>query len=142
MRAPRPATFMTADYIGAWTLTRSITDNDQGSAIACTGSATLGLPNPTIGYTEAVSFRLAGKPLRATRSYRFAFDNGAIVATFDDGLPFFTLRLMADGTGKALHPCGADLYALTLTLRGHATWQTRWDVTGTKHLTIVTEYTR
>ena len=133
---------MTPAYAGHWTLTRSIADAETNEAIACAGSAVLRLDGDTILYDEAVSLRLGGKTLRATRAYRFTSSAGAIVATFADGTPFFRLRLDASGTGSALHYCGEDVYALRLTLGDLAHWRTRWDVSGRKRLCITTVYER
>jgi hypothetical protein len=87
-----------------------------------------------LAYDEAVSFRTDGKLIRATLA------EGAIVATFGDGSPFFSTRLDANGAGSASHRCGDDLYELTLTLRVPNVWTTVWDVSGTKSLRITTRY--
>jgi hypothetical protein len=129
-------------YRGAWIVRRSIVDHGQGSEILCTGAARLSTEGDALRYDEAVAFALAGKLIHATRAYRFVFSGGAIAATFSDGAPFFSLRLNARGIGTAIHHCGADIYALTLTVREASAWQTRWDVSGTKRLCIVTKYTR
>jgi hypothetical protein len=93
-----------------------------------------------LAYDEAVSFRTDGKLIRATRAYRYSVAEGAIVATFGDGSPFFSTRLDANGAGSASHRCGDDLYELTLTLRVPNVWTTVWDVSGTKSLRITTRY--
>jgi hypothetical protein len=134
---------MTAEYAGRWALARSIVGPGAGpTMITCAGSATLRLHAGTIAYDEAVSFRLAKKLVRATRAYVFAASGGVIIARFTDGRPFFTLRLNADGIGTAVHQCGDDRYTLTLFLCDPAVWETRWDVSGTKQLSINTRYTR
>jgi hypothetical protein len=96
----------------------------------------------TIHYDEAVSYELSGKLIRATRAYRIAAANGAIVATFNDGAPFFTLRLDAAGVGRAHHLCGGDRYDLLVTLRDPDDWDTHWTVAGTKRMRIATHYAR
>jgi hypothetical protein len=133
---------VTERYLGSWTVARSIVDDDGATPLACTGTATLHASDGMIVYDEAVSYELAGKLIRATRSYRFASANDTIVATFSDGSPFFTLRLDADGNGRAHHRCGDDRYDLTLTLREPDAWQMRWDVSGTKRLHIISRYAR
>lgn len=133
---------MTEAFAGAWMLARCILDEDRPTVLTCAGSATLRLAGGAMVYDEAVSFRLADNLMRATRAYRFATADGAIVATFADGSPFFSLRLDAAGIGYAIHDCGDDRYTLWLTLREPAVWRTRWTVTGTKRLSITTDYTR
>ena len=93
-----------------------------------------------LAYDEAVSFYAGGKLIRATRAYRYSLAAGTIVATFDDGSPFFAIRLDESGAGSASHRCGEDLYELTLTLRAPNIWATVWDVSGTKRLRITTHY--
>lgn len=110
--------------------------------IDCAGSATLRSNDGAIVYDEAVTYELAGKRIRATRTYRFASADGTIVATFSDGSPFFTVRLDAAGLGHAHHLCGDDRYDLTLTLREPNDWHTRWNVSGTKRLHIISDYSR
>jgi hypothetical protein len=133
---------MTERYVGSWAIARSIVDDDRAAAIACTGSATLRRHDGAVVYEEAVSYELAHKRIHATQTYRFTACNGAIVAAFSDGAPFFSLRLDSDGIGRALHQCGDDRYALTLNLREPDTWETRWDVSGAKRLHIISRYTR
>jgi hypothetical protein len=133
---------MTERYIGSWSIARSIADDETETIIDCTGRATLYAHDGALAYDEAVAYELAGKPIRATRAYRFASAGGAIVATFSDGRPFFALALDADGVGRAHHRCGADRYDLTVTLREPDRWQTRWDVSGTTRLRIVSRYSR
>jgi hypothetical protein len=132
---------VTRRQIGHWAIVRSIFDLDCGSEISCIGFADLRPDDTALVYDETVSFRLAGKLIRASRAYRFGEHDGAIVAMFSDGSPFFTLRLNDAGVGSATHQCGDDLYALTLTVREPESWQTQWDVSGTKSLRIVTRYT-
>ncbi len=110
--------------------------------IAAHGSATLRRDGDELGYNEAVSFHAGGKVIRATRAYRYSLFQGAIVATFGNGSPFFSTRLDSEGIGTASHRCGDDLYELTLTLRAPDTWSTVWDVSGTKSLQITTHYGR
>ena len=95
-----------------------------------------------LAYDEVVSFQARGKLIRATRAYRYLLDEGAIVASFDDGRPFFSTRLDSNGAGYASHRCGDDLYELTLTLRAPSIWTTVWDVSGTKRFRITTHYER
>jgi hypothetical protein len=134
---------ITVQYAGTWTIARSILECERSTEIICTGSAELcPRDDGVIVYDEAVSFRLAGKLIHATRAYRFTSSNGAIVATFNDGTPFFNTRLTADGIGTAIHYCRDDIYALTLTLREVTAWQTQWDISGTRRLRIITHYTR
>jgi hypothetical protein len=133
---------VTAAYAGDWTLTRTIADLDADALLACTGSATLRDTAGELRYDERVAYRLGEKTIRATRSYRFRSNGPAIVAAFADGAPFFELELSAAGTGWATHACGADAYALTLTLAEPNAWETCWDVTGTKRLRIATRYVR
>jgi hypothetical protein len=133
---------MTEAYLGGWSIARSIVDFDRTDAIDCTGEATLQALDRSIVYAERVRFELANKLIHATRSYHFTTSDGAIVATFSDGAPFFTLRLDAGGIGRAFHQCGGDRYALTLELREPDRWQTCWDVSGTKRLRITSAYRR
>ena len=135
---------MTESFIGDWSLTRTIIDHERATTIACSGTARLRRDGyaSALAYDEAVSFSIAGKLIRATRVYRFFSAGKNIAATFEDGAPFFALDLSEDGSGTAPHPCGADLYTLTLKLRAPQTWGTRWEVTGTKRLTIATRYER
>lgn len=95
-----------------------------------------------LAYDEVVSFYTGGKLIRGTRAYRYSFAQGAIVATFDDGRPFFALRLNARGEGYASHRCGEDLYELALILRARNTWAMTWNVSGAKHQRITTHYHR
>ena len=133
---------MTPAYVGDWTLARTITDLDADRELACRGTASLRDVAGALSYAENVHYRLAGKTIRATRAYCFRLIGTTIVANFAAGTPFFTLDLTADGTGSAIHQCGADRYELTLRLTAPSVWETRWDVTGAKRLTIETCYTR
>ena len=130
---------MTNSFVGEWIVTRSITDLQRSTTIACSGSATLRRDGAELAYDEVVSFYADGKLIRGTRAYRYSVVRGEIVAMFDDGSPFFSLRLNAHGEGSASHRCGEDLYELALCLRPDA-WTTVWEVSGTKRLRITTDY--
>lgn len=133
---------MTEAFIGSWAVERSILDFACSTRIVCRGDAHLQRAGAGLAYDEAVSFRASGKLIHATRAYRYEWERGAIVATFENGAPFFSLELGADGIGRAVHLCGDDLYSLKLTLRAPQTWETRWQVSGTKRLQIATVYER
>jgi hypothetical protein len=131
---------MTAAFAGTWLIERSIIDDETGKRIDCTGVARLRPSEAALAYDEDVSFELDGKRIRATRAYRFTSGDNMVVATFTDGAPFFALALDATGCGMATHRCGEDLYTLSLRLRDSSSWETRWNVTGTKRLRIITRY--
>ena len=133
---------MTDPFVGAWSIARSIADLGRSTTIECSGSAALRRVGEGLRYDEAVTFMTEGRLIRATRAYRYSFAQGAIVATFADGTPFFSTYLDALGVGTATHRCGDDLYELTLTLRAPQTWTTIWSVGGTKRLRIMTRYER
>ena len=128
-------------YLGDWIVERSILDESSGDIILCAGHATLERNDDRLRYDEAVSFRLRDRLVQATRTYFYRFAAGVIAATFADGRTFFVTSLQPDGTARATHRCGPDVYAGTLTLR-ERDWETRWDATGTKALSIRTRYTR
>lgn len=140
LRAKTPA--MLERYLGEWRLSRTIVDARAGSSIECSGRARLEALDTGIRYDESVSYMLGGRVMRATRAYIYRLADAAITATFADGRPFFRATVDSAGTATAVHRCGDDLYVGLLTLREAATWHTRWDISGTKAVRILTRYTR
>lgn len=130
---------MIARYAGHWQLVRSIAD---GSAVTpCRGEATLRPHDDWLRYDETVSFRLGERTIRATRAYYYRCEGDMLIATFADRRPFFRVPILGDGSAVAMHPCGDDLYRGTFTFAPDG-WRTRWDVSGTKALHIMTRYVR
>jgi hypothetical protein len=119
--------------LGEWGLRRTIDDHRDGRRGEFEGVATV---QPCDGeadrarYDEAGRLRYGGYDGQAKRTLQYLRRaTGAVLVSFSDGRPFFTLDLR-DGSGHADHPCGADHHRLEFEVRSDTVLIERWHVRG------------
>ena len=119
-----------ADFAGTWRLTRVIADA-LGPDGKFAGRAVLEPAGPGwLDYREAGTLTLAGGgTFQAERRYRWIFEGARVAVSFADGRPFHAFRPEGAGAGTD-HPCGDDLYRVTVDFTAWPEWRTVWRVTG------------
>ena len=139
----------TVGYLtGDWDVVREIADHRSGRAGEFRGRASFrSAPDRSgravLDFAEQGELRFGGHRGPASRSlrYRGRADGGAEVR-FADGRAFFRLDLRS-GSCRAVHPCRADRYAVTVTWLGPDCFTEIWRVTGPeKDYDMTTVYTR
>jgi Family of unknown function (DUF6314) len=139
----------TVGYLaGDWDVVREIADHRSGQAGEFRGRASFQYAPDSGGgrvldFTERGELRFGGHRGPASRSLRYhgRADGGADVR-FVDGRAFFGLDLRF-GSCRAVHPCRADRYAVTVTWLSPDCFTEIWRVTGPdKDYDMTTVYTR
>ena len=133
---------------GDWDVVREIADHRAGQAGEFRGRASFRLATNSPGsavldFAEQGELRFGGHRGPASRSLRYhgRADGGADVR-FPDGRAFFRLDLRT-GSCRAVHPCRADRYAVTVTWLSPDCFTEIWRVTGPeKDYDMTTVYTR
>lgn len=132
--------------LGAWTLTRTITDHRTGVSGRFEGTATLlgSEDDPrSARYHETGRLRYGSHDGQAKRTLHYLHqDTGCVLVSFSDGRPFFELDLRR-GSWLAQHPCNADHYALEFKTRSDTDIDEQWRVQGPrKDYTANTQWRR
>lgn len=139
----------TVGYLaGDWDVVREIADHRSGQAGEFRGRASFrsaaGRPRGRVlDFAEQGELRFGGHRGPASRRLRYhgRADGGADVR-FADGRAFFGLNLRS-GSCRAVHPCRADRYAVTVTWLSPDCFTEIWRVTGPdKDYDMTTVYTR
>lgn len=117
-----------ADFAGAWTLSRVISQGD-GTTARFDGQAVWswqdGAAEPTLDYVETGTLRLPGqRPMEAER--RYLWRSGPTV-WFDDGRFF---HAVPKAGGAAHHFCAPDDYRVSYDFSDWPDFSTRWIVSG------------
>lgn len=124
MRAPH-------DFVGQWSLHRTIRDRLHGHHGALDGQATFSQTDAThLTYDETGTLKLeSGAQLEATRQYLWTFAPDLVTVRFWDGRLFhqFVPSHHAAGTD---HPCGEDFYTVRYDFTSWPEWTAVWTVTG------------
>jgi hypothetical protein len=139
----------TVGYLaGDWDVVREIADHRSGRAGRFRGRASF---RPTtdsprscaLDFAEQGELRIGGHRGPAARSLRYhGRADGSADVRFADGRAFFRLDLRS-GSCRAVHPCRADRYAVTVTWLSPDCFTEIWRVTGPeKDYDITTVYTR
>ena len=132
------------DFLGPWSLHRTIADNLQGQSGTLTGQAvfTSTEANQLI-YDESGTLVLAsGASLAASRRYLWGFAGTEVVMRFADGKPFHRFTPIGHAAGSD-HPCGDDFYSVRYDFTAWPEWTAVWTVTGPrKDYVSTTVYTR
>jgi hypothetical protein len=139
----------TVGYLaGDWDVVREIADHRSGRAGQFRGRASFrpaadGPRSCTLDFAEQGELRFGGHRGPASRSLRYhGRADGAADVRFADGRPFFRLDLRS-GSCRAVHPCQADRYAVTVTWLSPDCFTEIWRVTGPdKDYDMTTVYTR
>lgn len=108
------------------------------------GVATLSPQGDTdLHYSESGQIQMAQGPvMTAERRYRWAFGDGLVVVSFDDGRPFHSFAPGVSGDGTD-HLCGADLYRVTYGFAQWPVWTAVWQGSGPrKDYTLDSRYWR
>lgn len=125
---------------GSWHAERTVSDHRAGrdgwfTGQACFRPAPAVLPPGQPGaddltYCEHGELRFGGHRGPASRSliYRPA-TGGAAEVMFADGRPFYLLDLHS-GCWQARHPCGSDLYLVTVLVTGADSFTEQWRASG------------
>lgn len=119
-----------SDFLGSWTIERTIDDRLTGRPGRFDGTATFTEEGATLRYREEGALRLGdGPPLQATRENLWRWEGGEVAVLFADGRPFHRLVPWGDGPGTD-HPCGSDLYRVRYDLTSWPLWRAEWQVEG------------
>lgn len=115
------------DFLGLWTIDRTIRHAD-GQTARFQGRAEIApLPSGGAAYAEAGTLILpGGSRVRAERRYHW---DDALGIWFDDGRFFHRIPC---GGGLARHFCAPDTYAATYRFDDWPAWQVTWTVRGPK----------
>jgi len=126
---------------GWWRVDRTILDRRAGASGRFDGKARFERAGETaLDYREEGEMRMGGASFRASRSYRWEFDEDDARVLFPDGRPFH--RLPPEGD-TALHDCPPDTYRVTYRFETADRWCQRWIVTGPrKDHTLESVFTR
>jgi hypothetical protein len=116
-----------ADFLGAWQITRAITDRRGGPPGHFAGTARFTPAPGGLRYAEEGCLTLGTTQMRATREHLWLFGPAGVEVRFADGRPFHAFRWDA---AAAEHPCGADLYRVRYDFSAWPVWSATWDVTG------------
>lgn len=124
--------------LGTWAVARSIEDHRTSTRGAFVGTATVspldadGEPG-VVGrarYVEDGELRFGGHTGPATRALRFEeLADGILRLRFDDGRPFVEVDLTS-GAWEGVHPCGEDIYSITMAVHSPERREERWTVRG------------
>ncbi|WP_299292612.1 DUF6314 family protein [uncultured Tateyamaria sp.] len=138
MTSPKP--FMPTerqlgDFVGSWTLSRSITPA-QGAPARFEGEARLSRTADGAAYAEAGVLYLEGAaPMKAERRYRWAED---LSVFFEDGRFFHKVPAMG---GRTTHFCDPDTYTVDYDFSAWPVHTVRWTVKGPrKSYVMVSRY--
>jgi hypothetical protein len=121
--------------VGTWRVERSIEDHRSGLSGHFQGTAVLaGGPEGTAALTRAAyqetgELRFGDHVAPARRGLDYVRAEGAVLLYFADGRPYVDLDLRS-GTWRAEHPCVADLYEVTTTVRSPDEVRELWRVRG------------
>jgi len=119
------------DFLGQWTLQRTIRDHLQGQHGTLEGQAVFAATDAAhLTYDETGTLTLEnGARLEATRQYLWAFTPNAVVVSFDDGRPFHQFVPAGHAAGTD-HPCGDDFYTVRYDFTLWPEWTAVWTVKG------------
>ncbi len=140
---------------GDWDVVREIADHRSGVAGSFRGRASFrprpdsaaagpnGLDGRILELTEQGELRFGGHHGSARRSLLYyGCSDGSADVRFADGREFYCLDLRT-GSCRALHPCRADRYAVTVTWLSDDSFTEVWQVTGPdKDYDLTSVYTR
>lgn len=130
------------DFLGEWIVDRFIDDRYSGQTGSFQGKAWVTAATPSnLIYRETGEMQLGQAPcMTATRSYGWAFRDGKVVVSFDDGRPSHSF--VPDGVGAGTdHPCGDDFYKVLYNFVSWPAWSAVWTVEGPrKDYTSTTQY--
>ncbi len=122
------------DFLGHWTITRRI-QQDDGAEGRFDGRAAWRLEGGGAIYTETGQFWLAGQgPFHAERRYRWGAD---LTVYFDDGRLF---HVVPPAGGDVAHWCPPDQYDGSYDFRNWPLWEVAWRVHGPRK--AYTSFTR
>jgi hypothetical protein len=142
---------------GEWDVVREIADHRTGVAGSFRGQASL-RPRPTSADADADAGSLDGDVLEFTEHGELRFgahrgpasrrlryygrSDGSADVRFADDREFYRLDLRS-GSCRAVHPCRADRYAVTVTWLSEDSFTEVWQVTGpAKDYDMTSVYTR
>jgi hypothetical protein len=119
--------------LGTWDLSRSYTDHRSGTAASFQGQAVLAVD---AARPERAQYQETGQmclgshhgPARRTLTYQRRPD-GTVMLYRPGWQPYVDLDLTT-GTWNAVHPCGADRYEISVTVRSRDIVQEYWRVQG------------
>ena len=140
---------------GEWDVVREIADHRTGQAGSFRGRASF-RPRPepaaaepagpggaVLEFTEHGELKFGDHRGPASRSLRYVGrSDGSAAVCFADGRDFYQLDLRS-GSCRAVHPCRADRYSVTVTWLSPDAFTEVWQVTGpAKDYDLTSVYTR
>ncbi len=132
-----------ADFVGAWRITREITDFRLHESGVLEGEASFSESETGLLYHERGTLRFAGgAPLVAERRYQWVFGANEVAVNYADGSAFHSFVPTGSPVAKP-HLCGEDLYNGSYSFAAFPAWQVTWSVEGPrKNYRSVTHYSR
>ncbi|MFJ2738303.1 DUF6314 family protein [Streptomyces sp. NPDC087440] len=131
---PYPVADAAAYLGGYWSVERVVRDLTGGVEGRFVGTAdfrsTEEAPGGALAHVEEGRLDWDGRTFPASRTLRLRpRDDGTAEVDFADGRPFHDLDLR-EGVWTTVHPCAADRYEGTFTVRSADEWHLEWRVTG------------
>ena len=119
------------DFLGRWSLQRTIEDRFLGQKGSFGGTATFQAQDTDwLGYHEEGLIKLGDGPLMsAERRYQWHFDEAGVDVRFADGAAFHRFKPKGIGAGTD-HPCGDDFYTVQYDFSAWPAWSAVWTVSG------------
>ncbi|WP_299285849.1 DUF6314 family protein [uncultured Tateyamaria sp.] len=128
-----PTERVLADFEGAWTLSRTITQN-TGASATFEGRATwTGAGDDGLAYHETGLLHVPGAaPMKAERRYHWGPD---LTVSFDDGQFFHSVPPQG---GRATHFCDPDTYVVDYDFTKWPAFTATWTVNGPRKAYVMT----
>ena len=127
---------------GNWNINRVIDDRRAQQSGIFRGTAVFSGDRSPLLYAEDGELALGAAKMRATRRYRWAFQDSHVIVTYEDGQPFHDFKV-ENAAATAEHLCGEDIYYAQYAFYLPDRWQTVWTVSGPrKDYTSTSLYSR
>ncbi|MFB9524963.1 DUF6314 family protein [Streptomyces cremeus] len=127
-----PVADAAAYLVGRWSVERVVRDLTGGAEGRFSGTADFRAADGTgtLAHVEEGRLDWDGRTFPAGRTLRLRpRGDGTAEVEFADGRPFHDLDLR-EGRWHTVHPCAADRYEGTFTVRSADEWRLEWRVTG------------
>ena len=109
---------------GAWQVKRKVIDHRAGAIYGFIGRAII----TTELFEERGEMSVGANVLQAVRTYRLAFEDGAVRVLYPSGNEFVSLRY--GPSQRVSHLCGSDLYNGRFLFENSNAWVEAWRVHG------------
>lgn len=129
-------TAKTTDFLGRWSIDRTIEDAQGTGSAHFTGSAVIKECGDIWEFSESGTLSLAqGSVMRAERKYLWRPAGAGFDVFFEDQRFFHHFDLGADA--QASHWCDPDQYDVSYDFTDWPNWSSRWNVAGPRKAYIM-----